>query len=59
MSLPDLWETARGIESPLFQGARELFAAKGGVLEYTAGRGLIISQPATRTEPAQSELTRS
>lgn len=37
MSLPDLFETMRRIESPLFQGARELFVAKHGKLKYAVG----------------------
>lgn len=38
MSMPDLWNTARNIEGPLFQGARELFLAKQGKMEYAEGR---------------------
>lgn len=37
MSLPDLYDIARRIDSPLFQGAREQFAAKQGLLEYASG----------------------
>ena len=39
MSLPDLQATARGIESRLFQGAREMYVARYGKMEYTAGGG--------------------
>lgn len=39
MSLRDIEQTARRIESPLFQGAREQLYARGGKIEYSPGGG--------------------
>jgi hypothetical protein len=54
MSLPDILGTARRIESPLFQGARELFTAKDGKMKY--GRPGVTTHYIPTGNPAKAGI---